>query len=456
MRRLARERGDSMLAPTIRRNRRLVLGAFTLLSLGAVTAEEVVVHAWSHSVVQELNDIVGNALPSMKELGGIGANLRALAQLEQEVLIAPPSRRPEAGREIEVVLGNLDRGLASYEALPTFPGEVEGQARLGAALDSVRSAARSVPAALDGSDELGRRVSDATARADEVVQTLIMVNAKGAADAADAIIAESERVRRLSTIGVCCTIAGLLAAAWALERRLTRLDRETADRDKEQRIVELDNFAARVAHELKGPLSPAIMAVSLLRRSGTLESDARRAVDVIERSHARVIALVDGLLAFARTTVVATAGHPSSVEEVAQEILPALQALAREERAELRFEVEPGLRVGASRVVLGSILDNLVRNALLYLGDGEVRRVTLRATSEGPRALFEIRDTGPGIPSEVLVRLFRPFERASARPGSGLGLATVKRFVEALGGETSVRSRVGEGSTFVVRLPRSS
>ncbi len=135
---------------------------------------------------------------------------------------------------------------------------------------------------------------------------------------------------------------------------------------------------------------------------------------------------------------------------------PGLCALATEERAEIRFQVEPRLHALASKAVLGSIVDNLARNALLYLGDSERRTASLRARSDAGRVVIEVEDTGPGIPPDMLARLFRPFERGSTRPGTGLGLATVKRLIEAHAGDITVRSQVGLGTTFIVRLPRAT
>jgi signal transduction histidine kinase len=82
--------------------------------------------------------------------------------------------------------------------------------------------------------------------------------------------------------------------------------------------------------------------------------------------------------------------------------------------------------------------------------------VTLRVRAGDAGATFEVEDTGPGIPREALGRLFQPFERATQRPGgAGLGLATVRRLVEAHGGAVRVTSRVDVGSVFTVELPRA-
>jgi signal transduction histidine kinase len=108
--------------------------------------------------------------------------------------------------------------------------------------------------------------------------------------------------------------------------------------------------------------------------------------------------------------------------------------------------------------VLAVILSNLVRNAIKFTGDEDraIRRVILRGSADGQRLRLEVEDTGPGIPPGAVARIFEPFVRlpgAGTKPGIGLGLATVKRFVEASGGTVGVDGRPGQGSCFWITLP---
>jgi len=108
--------------------------------------------------------------------------------------------------------------------------------------------------------------------------------------------------------------------------------------------------------------------------------------------------------------------------------------------------------------MLTSIVSNLVRNAVKYVGDGAGRRVTVRARPAGPFARLEVEDDGPGLPPGLGANVFQPYVRGAAtgKPGIGLGLATVKKVTEAHGGRIDVKSAPGEGCRFEVDLPVAS
>ena len=102
------------------------------------------------------------------------------------------------------------------------------------------------------------------------------------------------------------------------------------------------------------------------------------------------------------------------------------------------------------------VVSNLVGNALKY-GGCEGGRVTVRAAGRGASVVLSVCDTGAGISPEARARLFEPFFRGSAKPdGYGLGLATVKRLVEAHRGKVELESEVGAGTTVTVELPRAA
>jgi signal transduction histidine kinase len=90
-----------------------------------------------------------------------------------------------------------------------------------------------------------------------------------------------------------------------------------------------------------------------------------------------------------------------------------------------------------------------------YMGEREVRRITLRAAERGPFVHVEVEDTGPGIPRDAVDDIFLPWVRGPTHgaDGLGLGLATVKRLCEAHGGRVGVHSMLGQGSVFWIELP---
>lgn len=107
--------------------------------------------------------------------------------------------------------------------------------------------------------------------------------------------------------------------------------------------------------------------------------------------------------------------------------------------------------------VLMSLTQNLVGNAIKHMGDGASREVRVEARDAGESVHVDVRDTGPGIPPEILPRLFEPFVRGSvASSGAGIGLSTVKRLAEAYGGRVGCRSEPSGGSVFWFELPRAA
>ncbi len=112
--------------------------------------------------------------------------------------------------------------------------------------------------------------------------------------------------------------------------------------------------------------------------------------------------------------------------------------------------------VSADRDAFAQVLGNLLDNALKYTGDE--KRIVLRVRTEGRAILFSVEDNGVGIAAAESAAIFQPFFQADqrlsrSREGCGLGLAIVRRIVDAHGGEISVASEPGKGSVFTVKLP---
>ena len=127
---------------------------------------------------------------------------------------------------------------------------------------------------------------------------------------------------------------------------------------------------------------------------------------------------------------------------------------AAQHSATLKIGEAPECAVACSSGVLLSLLGNLLRNAIKYLGDAQVREVSLRVCPRRGRVLFEVEDTGPGIPPSLGARVFEPYVRGphTGAPGIGLGLATVKRLAESHGGTVGVRANPRGGSVFWFEL----
>jgi two-component system phosphate regulon sensor histidine kinase PhoR len=236
----------------------------------------------------------------------------------------------------------------------------------------------------------------------------------------------------------------------------------TRDTTELTRVADMrKDFVANVSHELKTPLA-AIRGYAETLRDGALDepATARRFTDRIVSQCRRLQELLEDLLTLSRLEGVAPAleREPVALAAVVHRAVELISAVAREKRVEIVVLTgeEPlppvlGDPDGLERLVL-----NLLDNAIKYnRPDG---RITLRLSRSDGEAVLEVTDTGIGIPPEAIPRLFERFYRvdkgrAREEGGTGLGLAIVKHVAQTHGGQVEVESRVGQGSTFRVKLP---
>lgn len=239
--------------------------------------------------------------------------------------------------------------------------------------------------------------------------------------------------------------------------RLLSQQRETM-----RRLQELDqmksDFVAITSHELRTPITAIRGFVkTLLRAYDRLTPEQVRSfMAIIDRQSERLARLVEDLLHVARIEAGAIRLAPEEVD-LRPLLRELVDSLGIERRGRVWFEVDGDrTRVWVDPHRVEQVLRNLLENALKF--SPQDAQVTLRARVEDGQVEFAVSDRGPGIPPEELDAIFERFHqagRAMTRPaeGAGLGLYITKRLVEAMGGEISVESVVGEGSTFRVRLP---
>jgi signal transduction histidine kinase len=242
---------------------------------------------------------------------------------------------------------------------------------------------------------------------------------------------------------------------WRLAAESIRLRRETDEAER--------RFVTFVSHQLKSPVVAAKQYLDvLLYTSKEMEPQTR---DWLSRAQLRLdemLALIHDWLELARIEygALAEANDPCDVGALATRVVEKLSGQARAAGVTVAVEAGPGpVIVRGDPVSLASVLSNLITNAIKYNQVGG--RVTVHAAPRDGHTDIEVSDTGVGIPPEAVPRLFEEFYRVKTDqtrdiPGSGLGLAICRRIVTALGGSIDVRSRVGEGTTFTVRLPASA
>jgi signal transduction histidine kinase len=182
----------------------------------------------------------------------------------------------------------------------------------------------------------------------------------------------------------------------------------------------------------------------------------RRAVERGKKSLEVVGSLVDGLFAFARSGAKPQPDAHAELRDAVDSVMAGAAPIAEARNVALEAEALPEVSVACAPGVLASVLSNLVRNATKYV-EGPERRVTVRGALKPGRVRVEVEDNGPGLPEGAENRIFQPYVRMrKGGEGLGLGLATVKRLVDAHRGCVGVRSHPGEGTVFWFELPTAS
>jgi signal transduction histidine kinase len=250
-------------------------------------------------------------------------------------------------------------------------------------------------------------------------------------------------------LDAACILLAALVAVQTLRMLRTRR------RAIEQHVGDLEDFAVRVAHDIRSPLMPALLALQKVRSRLANDDPARHIVDRGIRSVQTTARTVDGLLTFASAGAKPERPESSALAGTLDAVVAEYLDAAIEREIDIGVECSGGpMTVACSAGVLASVLGNLVGNALKFMGDSKTRRVVIRARAGGGVVHVEVEDSGPGLPEGAEGWLFEPYERGGASaPGLGLGLATVKRLVTAHGGSVGVRRGEPGGCVFWVDLP---
>ena len=219
------------------------------------------------------------------------------------------------------------------------------------------------------------------------------------------------------------------------------------------------DFVANVSHELRTPLtSIKAMAETLLEGARLDETVAPRFLQTIMRESDRLVRLSADLLDLSRVEALGIEKRPIDLSALVADVVARLSAQAEKADITLANEIRSPLDVSADRDEMAQVLVNLLDNAIAYSPRGGV--VTFRASESPDSVTISITDTGIGILSHDIPRLFERFYRADkarsrASGGTGLGLSIVKHIVENHGGTVGVESEYNKGSVFSFTLPKS-
>ena len=218
------------------------------------------------------------------------------------------------------------------------------------------------------------------------------------------------------------------------------------------------NFIATVSHELKTPISSINLSLQLLEneQTGLLNAEQKQLIDSVQDDANRLLKITGELLNMTQVESgnIQLSIRPASPEDILQYAIEAVkvQAEAKKIRFDLAFPNGKLPLVLADNEKTAWVLTNLIANAIRYSYDNST--VYLSIMAEAGKVKFLVRDTGQGIAPQYKDKIFERYFRVpgSRKEGTGLGLAISKEFIEAQGGEISVVSDFGAGSTFMVSL----
>ncbi len=439
----------------------LAVAAYGLLSYGLLRGVDDALDSVARATVERIEDRSGGLFSS--EINDIFRRFFGVSPLEPYFQMLDPGekrdgfhRSPDSG-ELPLspdVLQNVRKGKAVYETLEgsepypvrvlTVPVIRDGRLfrviRVGSSLRNVAETRARFVMVMAGLLPVGLLMAGLGGW---VLARRALLPVARMAEAAQRISAErlAERVEE--------TGAGdeLDRLAKTLNRMLSRLDAA---------FQQVRQFSADASHELQTPLTTLRgeleVALRSARTPGEYQETLKSALEEIER----ISRLVEGLLMLARAESGALRmdRRPVDLAELVEEIYWRLKAPADERSVELLMDTRYPLTVSGDRDRLRRLLLNLAENAIKYTGSGG--HVSLSLSRDGDRVRIDVSDTGRGIPEEALEGIFQPFYRSPdvlSERGYGLGLSIARSIALAHGGEISVSSVPGRGSTFRVYLP---
>jgi signal transduction histidine kinase/CheY-like chemotaxis protein len=311
---------------------------------------------------------------------------------------------------------------------------------------------------------------------------LLYVHEEAAIGAAGSPLLPSLRIAFVKLFGALVLASGIVAWWLVLTSESRRVAQEESNRQTSllTREIELhgrtdaqlqqakkqadqanqakSRYIAAISHEIRTPLNSILGYAQLLDNDPAMPAHRRQAIRVIRGSGEHLLSLIEGSLDIAR---IESGKFSFEIKELAfsdflAQIVRMFEQQAQEKGLAFRYEAGAGLPdvVRADRKRLGQILINILGNAVKFTGRGEV---VLRVRYAREMASFEVQDSGPGILPDEIERIFEPFARGSAgntlgAGGTGLGLPISRMLVQLMGGQLSVDTAPGAGSTFRIRL----
>ncbi|HEY5925581.1 MAG TPA: ATP-binding protein [Kofleriaceae bacterium] len=240
-----------------------------------------------------------------------------------------------------------------------------------------------------------------------------------------------------------------------LAREFNSMGSAVQERERElkrtERLAAVGDIARLITHEVRNPLSSIALNTELLQDELDGSDEAKKLLRAIHHEVDRLTAITEEYLAYSGRP------KPKLVAEALNPLVGALASFVREDLATKHIKLTVELGDGdpiaiADAAQLRQCLINLVRNATEALAGRPNATIVLRTRRAGGRIAIDVEDNGPGIPVDVLPRVFDP-SFSTKQYGGGLGLALTQQIVKDHGGDLAVQSAVGRGTTFTVSVP---
>jgi signal transduction histidine kinase len=466
----ARERVQRPALPSELRRASLLLGRrLVALKIATLTGFTITLAYWYWALApasMRTNAIVLNALPSARACSLARTDIVELQMVMQAALdrdIVDPSVFDDA----EAARKKLEVDVAAALATPEFPGEAAVESEMLpyiVALDAQTSEALQIArtAPRDVRVQAFHRWLEKEAPAEAAIGRLLVYNVDGGDREARSIMAVESRTQMVAAAMFGATLLITMIGAYLLLRLIRAQTDEAAihQRFLVNRANELEAFAGRVAHDLRDPLGALSMRLGAMRSHvGRDAPELERSLDKAAGQIERMDSLLGALLEFARSGATPAPGASAELHAAVERVVEELAPAARKAKVELRVDPFGPERVACTAGALTSVIANLLGNAVKYVVESRepVRRVRVHVEDRSETVRVEVEDNGPGLPPGADRTVFEPFVRMTTtrQPGTGLGLATVRKIVEAYGGQVGVRSEFGAGSCFWFEMPKA-
>jgi len=238
-----------------------------------------------------------------------------------------------------------------------------------------------------------------------------------------------------------------------MRRQLEELRRTHTQLIHAEKLSAVGKLASGVAHEINNPLTTILGQTQLLLANPQATEQVRERLRIVTDEATRAARIIQNLLLFARQSP--PERRPCSLVDQARRVLELNSYQLQQDHVKVVTEFTPSPHVLGDENQLQQVLLNLVQNAHQAMVERPGARVlTVRSWPDGARVCLEVRDTGPGIPAELMPRIFDPFFTTKAPgEGSGLGLSVSYGIVTELGGQLWAENRPEGGASFFLELP---